>query len=297
MSSSISLHMFSSRVNHICLPGDEIGLVSLSPNFPFPKNEKLISIPSKFRLGHGISVSSDPISPSHSSSFRVFASQSGILRFISPFRFFIESKQKKYLPNVDDVVIGIVVEKNAEFFKLEINAPFLALLPVLAFDGATKRNRPNLQPGALVFCRVTQTGASSRIQNSSTSSSIGGISESEVSCISASGKGKDWMTGESTFGEIGNPSNPEVSSGFVLECNVAFARRLMDSDSIILSSIGKLVPFEIVVGANGRVWVNSTSFEKTILIGNAILNSEFIGDDRQKIEAMVHQMLQRVIDK
>ncbi len=28
------------------------------------------------------------------------------------------------------------------------------LLPHLAFDGATKRNKPNLSVGALVYCRV-----------------------------------------------------------------------------------------------------------------------------------------------
>ena len=35
----------------------------------------------------------------------------------------------------------------------------LALLPVLAFDGASKRNRPNLQIGSLVYARITQVEA------------------------------------------------------------------------------------------------------------------------------------------
>jgi len=33
----------------------------------------------------------------------------------------------------------------AENYGVDIGAPFRALLPVLAFEGATKRNRPQLQ--------------------------------------------------------------------------------------------------------------------------------------------------------
>ena len=35
----------------------------------------------------------------------------------------------------------------AESFAVDIGGPFRALLPVLAFEGATKRNRPHLQVG------------------------------------------------------------------------------------------------------------------------------------------------------
>ena len=45
-------------------------------------------------------------------------------------------------------MIGIIVEKHGENYVVDIGAPFSASLPVLAFEGATRRNRPNLQ----VYC-------------------------------------------------------------------------------------------------------------------------------------------------
>ena len=37
---------------------------------------------------------------------------------------------------------------------VDINGPFPALLPLLSFEGATKRNRPNLKAGDVVYARV-----------------------------------------------------------------------------------------------------------------------------------------------
>ena len=42
-------------------------------------------------------------------------------------------------------MIGVVTDKHSENFDVDIGGPFRALLPVLAFEGATRRNRPNLQ--------------------------------------------------------------------------------------------------------------------------------------------------------
>ena len=39
-------------------------------------------------------------------------------------------------------------------FVVDINGPFPALLPLLSFEGATKRNRPNLKAGDVVYARV-----------------------------------------------------------------------------------------------------------------------------------------------
>ena len=42
---------------------------------------------------------------------------------------------------------------------------------------------------------------------------------------------------------------------------------------------------------NGRVWVNSKSATNTILIANAILNSEHLSP--QHVDSMVQQLLQK----
>jgi exosome complex RNA-binding protein Rrp4 len=49
--------------------------------------------------------------------------------------------------------------------------------------------------------------------------------------------------------------------------------------------------YEIAVGLNGRVWVHSGSVTNTILIANAIINSEQL--PAKHVESMVQQLLQR----
>lgn len=51
----------------------------------------------------------------------------------------------RYIPAIDESVIGIITEKYGENFAVDIGGPFIATLPVMAFEGATRRNRPNLQ--------------------------------------------------------------------------------------------------------------------------------------------------------
>lgn len=50
----------------------------------------------------------------------------------------------------------------AENYGVDIGAPFRALLPVLAFEGATKRNRPQLQVRPFRPCAPSQ-GAGTRL--------------------------------------------------------------------------------------------------------------------------------------
>jgi hypothetical protein len=58
----------------------------------------------------------------------------------------IYSNPLQYIPSAQEVVIGVVVGKNgAEGFRVDICGPHNANLDALAFEGATKRNRPNLK--------------------------------------------------------------------------------------------------------------------------------------------------------
>ena len=51
--------------------------------------------------------------------------------------------------------------------------------------------------------------------------------------------------------------------------------RLLSSSCAVLEALGKYFKFELTVGLNGRVWVNSASVVHVIAITNAILNSEY----------------------
>lgn len=179
----------------------------------------------------------------------IVATRAGVLRSETGNKLWVDQSQRRYAPLLEDNVLGIVREKQGEKFKIDIGASHAANLDFLAFEGATKRNRPNLAVGALVYARVTLANKDM---------------EPELSCISPQYK-KEWMTGQAVFGE--------VTGGYVFECPTALCRELLDDSCTVLQCLGRSLAFELAIGVNGRVWVHSKSTRDTIIISNAILNS------------------------
>jgi len=232
-------------VNTAIMPGDVIGSM----------NEDIGAIQTVVKIGHGLTQQDGSI----------IATKAGLLRFIPPNRYFVENNQHRYIPMVGDMVIGVVKDRvPVEQYSVDISAhQGLALLPFIGFDGATRRNRPDLGPGSLVYGRITLANKDLDI---------------EMTCESAPGmKKKDWSTGKSVFGEL--------KSGFVMECSLGMARKLLDVNCYLLKFISEYVSFEIAVGLNGRVWINSENENDTVLISNAIQNAEHLTQDQ------VQQML------
>ena len=58
---------------------------------------------------------------------------------------FVKFLSQQYVPTKEERVIGIVTNRIGESFKVDIGGSIQASLSGLAFEGATKRNRPNLQ--------------------------------------------------------------------------------------------------------------------------------------------------------
>ena len=97
--------------------------------------------------------------------------------------------------------------------------------------------------------------------------------------------GKDWMTNEGTYGPLNGGTSFRVSIGLT--------RELLLPDNAVLSALDKSgIPFEIAIGVNGMVWVNSPEPEITIMILNAIKNSEVMPED--KVRGMVKVMVKNV---
>lgn len=84
----------------------------------------------------------------------VIISKNGTLMKRKPNTFYVDSYQKRYIPAKGDTVIGIVGSKTGDLFWLDINASEPAALSYLAFEGATKKNRPDVNIGDAVYCRV-----------------------------------------------------------------------------------------------------------------------------------------------
>ncbi|KAI9483208.1 MAG: hypothetical protein EXX96DRAFT_133827 [Benjaminiella poitrasii] len=178
-------------------------------------------------------------------------------------RYWIESNQKRYIASTGESVIGTVIAKLGEYFRLDIGTAHSAVLPVLAFEGATKRNRPNLALHSLVYCRVSMANPDM---------------EPELECVNPRTSKADG------FGELVN--------GYVFKCSLGLCRRLLNPNTPILTLLGEHFPFEIAVGMNGRVWVKAEEVQTTILISNAIQNSEYLSAEecKQMVEGLVNKL-------
>ncbi|KAJ1966046.1 exosome non-catalytic core subunit rrp40 [Dipsacomyces acuminosporus] len=176
-------------------------------------------------------------------------------------QWWVVSNKRRYVPAEGEPVVGVVAARHGEGYRVDIGSAHDALLPLLAFEGATRRNKPNLAVGTVVYARVV-------VANS--------VMDPEIECYNSN-------TGKSEgYGEL--------SDGFMFKCSLGLARRLMDSRAPVLNAIGAEVPFEVAVGLNGRVWINTESPQTTILLANAIKNSEYLNAKQCK------QMIKELLD-
>ena len=63
----------------------------------------------------------------------------------------LQAQRKGYSPRLDDQVVGIVEERTSETYKVNVFSGAPALLNRLAFEGATKRNKPEMKRGDVVY--------------------------------------------------------------------------------------------------------------------------------------------------
>ncbi|CAN8326919.1 unnamed protein product [Cochlearia groenlandica] len=201
----------------------------------------------------------------HQDSDAIFATRAGKLSYSKPNKYCIESSHKRYIPRQEDHVLGIVVDSKADNFWVDIKGPHLALLPVLAFEGGTRRNIPKFEVGTLLYLRVVKTNT--------------GMNP-ELSCTDISGKAAE-------FGPL--------KAGFMFETSTGLSRMLLSSPTCpVLEALGKKLSFEIAIGLNGRVWVNAGAPRTVIIVANAIMNSETLSGTQQRI--MVEKLLAKISD-
>jgi len=180
----------------------------------------------------------------------------------------IKNNKKYYIPRTGDNVIGIIEEKGTDYYKVNIfsGANSIALLGRLAFEGATKRNKPELKKGDIVYARITMTNKDI---------------DTELTCLSNTGSKKEWTTNETIYGELSNGLLIHLS-------NLSIVNTLLVPDCTVLNSLGKHFAFEVAIGMNGLIWIRSQDNMITIIIRNAILNSQYICDN--EVESMVDEL-------
>jgi exosome complex component RRP40 len=194
--------------------------------------------------------------------------------------FYIQQNIQRYRPALEDRVIGIVEDRvgsdgtGGDVYRINIGASHPALLSSLAFEGATKRNRPHLSPGMLLYCRIADTPPSM---------------DCALSCQlgphDAGVPRKDWMTNEGTYGVLQGGTCKKIPLGL--------ARELLYPNNLVLTELAaRQIAYEVCVGVNGFVWIHSARPEYTIMIQNAILNSQILTESQ--VLGMVKSLVETV---
>jgi exosome complex component RRP40 len=222
----------SAFTERVVLPGDDVTpllAAVLSPSI---------------RAGQGLLQGADG---------RVRACRAGVLAHLPPDRFFVLSSHRRFEPAAGDTVVGVVQDKLAEHYRVRLHGTAIAHLPLLAFDGATKRNKPDLAPGALVFARVAACSKHMA---------------PELTCAAPPGAGpkKDWVTGQGVFGEL--------HGGRLVHASLGLARRLLDPRCALLAALARAFPFELAVGVNGLVWAAAAEDAHADAVAEALAAAE-----------------------
>jgi len=206
-----------------------------------------------------------------------------LLYSLSTNKYFIRRNIQRYTPKLNDRVLVITEERpSGDYYRVTVPKSTVgsALLHRCAFEGATKRNRPHLSPGSLLYCRVCVVDSNLEMQVSCLVGSSSSVKN--VSLIDGGAKSRDWMTDEGTYGELKGGSTMDISLGLALN--------LLDPQNVLLETLlHSNIAFELCVGVNGIVWVHSTRPEYTILVLNAIRNSEFL--TKEQIRHMVKSLV------
>ena len=156
--------------------------------------------------------------------------------------------EKSYVPRNEDIVVGTIVRGGGFMgYWVDAGAGSLFKLDSIAFDGASKRLKPELKVGASVYARVIQSRSEL---------------EMVISCQSVTGVKKDWVTGESLFGEL--------KSGYIHSVRTQFAKMLLADYDDILSNIGERLAFECCIGVNGRIWLRAKTLKQTARLARCL---------------------------
>ena len=153
-------------------------------------------------------------------------------------KFWLQSRVNYYYPVLNDFVLGTVTHKTTEYYRVDIGWHLPATLSVLAFEGATRKNRPSLQVGSVVYARVSLADPNI---------------EPEVSCTTLEGKADEG------FGEI----KVDTLEAGTVHITPSYAQQLQLVSHPLLPMLGKHFAFESVVGANGIIYISSNNPELT----------------------------------
>lgn len=183
------------------------------------------------------------------------------------------SPNARYVPSTGDLVIATVHHSSVDMYHCSLSSYTAhASLPQLAFEGATKKTRPILQPGSLVYARVSMAEKHM---------------DPEIECVHPS-TGKSEGLGE-------------LKGGMLFDISLGIARRLMLSKTreegrvAVLEEVAeKGARFEIAVGRNGKIWIRGETIKMTALLGRMLQMTDEQSLTVEEQVKLVRNMLKNV---
>ncbi|CAF0789310.1 unnamed protein product [Didymodactylos carnosus] len=155
--------------------------------------------------------------------------------------FYIDGHRRYSDLEHNDSVLGIVTRRAIDFVMVDIGLNELASLSLYDFEGSTKRNKPNVDRGDVVYCKVKQINGS----------------QPQLTCITDDGKSDGYGI---------------LLDGYLFDIPIETANDLLNYEKeTLLKRLGDEIPYEIVIGANGKVWIKASSIRTIIAIRNTIL--------------------------
>jgi exosome complex component RRP40 len=177
------------------------------------------------------------------------------------------------MPAVGDLVIAKVDRSATDIFYVTLSDyTSNATLPQLAFEMATKKTRPNLASGALVYARVSLANRHM---------------DPELQCVNPATGKADGL-------------GPLVG-GMLYDISLGMARRLLMRKSVeegkvvVLEELGAAgLAFETAVGRNGRMWVNSENVKTVLVVGRAVKETDkkqlTVDQQKKLVQKLVKEM-------
>eukprot|EP00917_Polyrhabdina_sp_WS-2016_P013052 GHVP01028724.1.p1 GENE.GHVP01028724.1~~GHVP01028724.1.p1 ORF type:complete len:216 (-),score=29.15 GHVP01028724.1:12-659(-) len=162
----------------------------------------------------------------------------GELSFQKPNRFHIRP-ERIYIPRVGDCVIGLIIGSYSDNYKVDIGSPKVATLSYFSFEDASKRKKPKIKIGALVYVNIIESDRDLEV---------------EVSCVDENGK-----TGE--YGEL--------VDGMLIRLYPGKVRRIIENNK--LEEVGEKCSFEVAIGLNGRIWIKAKDFSVFKTVRDSLL--------------------------
>lgn len=203
---------------------------------------KIMKEPKSFK---GVTILGPGLRQHEDTPNTICVTQPGILRYIAPNTYWIEGHQKHYVPKKGDLVVGIVTKKAGESLKIDIGSAEFASLSMLAFEGATKKQKPDVQVGDVVYAKLLNAHKEM---------------EPELVCVDQYFKAK-------RLGIL-----PDDGFFFSISLNLAYS--LLNIENPLLRTLGKKNPFEIAIGVNGKVWLKCKESKHIFTIKKAFEAAE-----------------------